>query len=647
MAWTQTHIATEDIFVARYDALANNGNGAWVALGNSLDPGGISGSGHADNASIVMTSEGPVVAWLENVGGIKNVYARRFQSGNWVALGVGGASGNGLSNSNASIQEFAIAADGTKVSVAWTQPLSGHSQIYARTLLGNNWVAMNGSASGAGLSNSGQSASKPTLAYFDNGQLLVAWQDSASGYNEIYAARYDGTQWLDAGTGSRIGGGISNTQGDARVPKLAAVGNHVSLVWQDDRVAAGKGNSIALYTKRWLVDRFVEELPGDARDRGLTTVVGDPGTHAVALDAAGHPFVAWSDTVSGKSEVYLQVNKLDLATVHYVNDSDDSANAVAANSFATVPGDDANDGLTPSTPKRSLDGVLNDPAHPINPGDVILVDGGTYAGAKLVGASKNGIIIIGATAEPATFELPIQLSNVTGVTLYGLRTKDGIRISGSTNVSVHNNELWEAGIDLVSGNNVRILGNEFFDAKTGVRIVGNNQNSMIVGNRLHAGDTGFWLTRGSVPVAASGLLIHNNQILGTDTGLKLDAAASGQVFDNLFDDTTYGMRLNASLSGSIFGNQISNSITGIHYSAANLLSHNHVHHNFFGLTTDVSSTQDGLGFFGTSLPNRNSHNVVGVTLEDQAVVQGQWILGNNTGISGLGSLIAEDFDHAN
>ena len=44
--------------------------------------------------------------------------------------------------------------------------------------------------------------------------------------------------------------------------------------------------------------------------------------------------------------------------------------------WTTAAGDNANDGLTPATPKASIGGVLA--AYHLNPGDVIRVDDGTY-----------------------------------------------------------------------------------------------------------------------------------------------------------------------------------------------------------------------------------------------------------------------------
>ncbi len=100
VAWTQNEGSSRNIYVARYDALANSGNGDWVPMGSSLSPGGISVNGQADRASVVMTSLGPVVAWLNTSAGITNVYAKRFENGAWVSLGVNGASGVGVSASS-------------------------------------------------------------------------------------------------------------------------------------------------------------------------------------------------------------------------------------------------------------------------------------------------------------------------------------------------------------------------------------------------------------------------------------------------------------------------------------------------------------------------------------------------------------------
>ena len=78
------------------------------------------------------------------------------------------------------------------------------------------------------------------------GALYAAWQDDTSSHTEIYAAKFDGNNWVVAGTGSNTGGGISNTHGSATRPQLAAVGTRMYVAWLDDRIVSLTGNATAL-----------------------------------------------------------------------------------------------------------------------------------------------------------------------------------------------------------------------------------------------------------------------------------------------------------------------------------------------------------------------------------------------------------------
>jgi hypothetical protein len=121
VAWTQAHAGGRDIHVARFDASAQGGAGAWVALGSSLTGGGISGTGAATDAKILATGTGPVVAWLDASSGTSQVYVKRFDGAAWQALGAGSASGTGISSHSAGgiVGDLAATTDGTRVAVAW------------------------------------------------------------------------------------------------------------------------------------------------------------------------------------------------------------------------------------------------------------------------------------------------------------------------------------------------------------------------------------------------------------------------------------------------------------------------------------------------------------------------------------------------
>ncbi len=424
-------------------------------------------------------------------------------------------------------------------------------------------------------------------------------------------------------------------------------GEDVSLVWQDNRRTAGKGNSTALYTKRWQGSQFIEELIGDARDRGLSTIVGSPRTHAVAVDAAGHPFVVWSDTVSGKSEIYLQVNKLDLGTVHYVNDTDITVDSLAANSFSTAVGRDSNDGLTPATPKRTLQSVLNDPLRPLNVGDVILLDAGTYVGTAITGTSPTGVIIIGSSDEPSVIQTPLAISNVDRLTVSRLQTTAGVTVTSSTKVTLQENDLRNAGMAVSGGNSIQVVNNQFLNSSTAVMLSGDTTAAVVASNTIRDGSRGIWLTTGATAQAATGLVVRDNRMLSTDVGVAVEASAQGRISQNWIDDANTGLRLTSTFAGLITNNIISDASTGVLYQAANTLDGNLIYGGTVGIATNINSNTTGLGYFGLAAPNRIVNNATGISLSNNALVQQQYLWGNTTGIAGSGSIVPTAFAFAN
>ncbi len=87
---------------------------------------------------------------------------------------------------------------------------------------------------------------------------------------------------------------------------------------------------------------------------------------------------------------------------YYVND-----NSQSGDEYCSAVGNDANDGLSPSTPKASIQAIFN--AYDLEGGDVILVDAGSYvltATLTLVAAdggdSANPVRIIGTTHQSGT-----------------------------------------------------------------------------------------------------------------------------------------------------------------------------------------------------------------------------------------------------
>ena len=91
-----------------------------------------------------------------------------------------------------------------------------------------------GSASGGGISDSPDQASSPSLAIAPDGTPYVAWEDEASGNAEVYVRRWNGGNWEEVMAGSASGQGISDTAGWSTSPSLAIVGNGTPCIaWSE------------------------------------------------------------------------------------------------------------------------------------------------------------------------------------------------------------------------------------------------------------------------------------------------------------------------------------------------------------------------------------------------------------------------------
>ncbi|HEV3341825.1 MAG TPA: right-handed parallel beta-helix repeat-containing protein, partial [Pirellulales bacterium] len=622
VAWTETTSGGGNVEVADYDPSANDGQGGWVALGDSLSRGGVSGDGKAQTPIVVNTAGGPVVAWLDSSGGAANVYVEQFTGGAWTALGAGAASAMGVSGALGGVSALALTTDGTKVAVAWAQLVSGVRQVYVKEYSGGNWHELAGSASAGGISHSTSDSRAPTLAY-QAGSLFAAWQDNSSNYWEIDAASFSGGVWSPANPGA----GVSTSQGAATQPKLAAAGGNLYLLWADDRIQNLTGNTIALYVKKWNGSAFVEELPGDASGQGISDTGGDPQTLALTIDNAGHPLVAWGEDAGNGPQAFVRADNYHVGTVYYVNDG-----STLGDEVCTAAGANGNSGLSPSQPLPSVQAVLN--AYTLHAGDVVVVDAGTYTDGINVPAASSGFLVLGVPGHVATIQGLADLSLSTGVILDGLNLAGGFTATGATNVSMTDDIVAAVMLNGGSGNQIT-----HDTIHAGLTLTGDTASASVEHNTIGG-------AQGVVGAGATGLALRDNRIVATSIGIELAATSDGEITANDVSALGTGLDLRAVFTGPIENNAIHGAQVGVAYAVATDLNANRIHDNVNGVVSSVADTAAGLGFVGVTSPNQIYANSTGVQL-NAAVMQNQHVYGNVTGVSGSGSLVSSDLDHAN
>ncbi len=159
-----------------------------------------------------------------------------------------------------------------------------------------------GSATRGGVSRSAANRRHLTLAISRQGRPFIAWSDSTAGNAEIYIRRWDGLLWQEMSGKSASGGGISNNGGESSEPSVGVAPNGaVFVAWQD----SSSGNS-DIYVKWWNGSQWAELGAGSASGGGISNNGTLSRKPSVAVDALGRPYVAWSDQNAGVGEIYVK-----------------------------------------------------------------------------------------------------------------------------------------------------------------------------------------------------------------------------------------------------------------------------------------------------------------------------------------------------
>ncbi|MEW6358544.1 MAG: FG-GAP-like repeat-containing protein [Planctomycetota bacterium] len=299
VAWQDASTGTEEIYVRRWDGVM------WAEMGlGSATGGGISNNaGESYTPMLAIGRDGkPLIAWEDRSSG-NNIYLRRWDGSAWVEMGAGSATGGGISQ-NIGVSwspSIAIGSDGNPI-VAWTN-FSANDEIYVRRWDGASWVEIGaGSASGNGISNTGGNSYGASIAIGTDGNPIVAWYDNTSGDYEIYLRRWDGSSWVEATPGSASGGGISNNAGASSAPRLAigADGNPI-VAWDDD-----SSGDTEVYVRRWNGASWAELGTGSATGGGISNNSGTSSGQSLAIGPDGNPIVAWRDNSTGSDETYVR-----------------------------------------------------------------------------------------------------------------------------------------------------------------------------------------------------------------------------------------------------------------------------------------------------------------------------------------------------
>jgi len=170
-----------------------------------------------------------------------------------------------------------IEGDATDIRAAWFNPVLNGGQ--------GGWEALGASLDIGGISTTG-SADHP-IVLMAGATPVVAWLDDSSGVAQVYAKQFNGTTWVEIGTGSASGSGVSDAASDVAELALTTDGTRIAAVWAQPNGTATQIHVSEYDAGTWTLVSAVDGL-------------GTPTFDSTAPSAAYHDgalFVAWEQVI--------------------------------------------------------------------------------------------------------------------------------------------------------------------------------------------------------------------------------------------------------------------------------------------------------------------------------------------------------------
>ena len=301
----------------------------------------------------------------------------------------------------------------------------------------------------------------------------------------------------------------SGNPSDAFVNEPAPNGNAINIGAYGNTEHASKSPAAYLIVRgpdggeTWVKGQqgFIRWSVNDLNAPGVTYSIdlmqqGNPTpVFNIAPAAPGTGFYAWTipNSIVAATDYLVRVTRNDASglvdssnavfaiaeptSVFYVNDG-----VVEAGDWTTAVGNDSNDGLTPVTPKATIQGVLA--AYDLNLGNRIRIDAGNYTLATniVIGAQDSGVILEGfhdiafptrktvinrnsisnrAIELQDADDVRIEYLEITGAGtgVYASATSDSDRLAIANSRFIANT----IGVQLEATNDQATIGSSFFD----------------------------------------------------------------------------------------------------------------------------------------------------------------------------------------
>ncbi len=266
----------------------------WVECGTGSASGwGITGAAAAADAmSLVPLEDGQAaLEWFEAVGSFgANTYVARFDGSTWGEMGAGSMVAPGIYPEEGGGGSLVFQPGHAPVNVFAGQKLAAVTELHWTD---SEWQPDPGTISHPqGLSGTLGNVFSPAVVLTEAGLPTIFWLDSGAGATSVYGLGWDGQAWVELGSGSASGTGISGATGNVSA-LLARVGrnNQLFVSWG---TRAGASGVASIWLRLWDGNAW-SELGGSASTLPLNVDCGNAHSPDLTVTSAGAPVVVWED----------------------------------------------------------------------------------------------------------------------------------------------------------------------------------------------------------------------------------------------------------------------------------------------------------------------------------------------------------------
>jgi len=172
----------------------------------------------------------------------------------------------------------------------WNEP-AHVNQIHVRTLTGQHWVDVGGTSLNTNVSDP---AGSPRVADV-NGSLVVTWEESVGGVEQVFVKRWTGVEWITEGAQPLN----LNPAASASDPVIASVGSFGVVAFYE-HTSTSLSSPLELVVERDIAG--VWHLLGAGPVPGA---VGSPDAGLSIADVAGTPWVSWGSPTGTGSAIHV------------------------------------------------------------------------------------------------------------------------------------------------------------------------------------------------------------------------------------------------------------------------------------------------------------------------------------------------------